>query len=292
MLGAILGYQGGGVPTAHGADPREGNFCSARLAKDYLQPLSRMAPITRVPGSGKLPFGPSGLRLEARGGRLVVGPGLVGFGISDEAVGQVRRLNWDLSLRLVKVDARGGQLAIRGVKRRRIGSVRGNQNHELLLPVSGSPGYFRVDIAFRHSRSRRFLGEFSNYVRVVRPRVDARLLLSAPVVHRGEAISARLANFGTENLWSGSPDWGFSVQRFEGADWIALPAGLPSRRKPLIQTLPAGRMSQCMSIRVSEFERPGLYRVSAVANRSRPPHPNRRAVVASAQFEISGRVRK
>ncbi len=279
----------GGVPTTRGGE----GFCGSRVAKDYLRPLARMAPIRRVPSSGKVPFAPTGLNLEARGGSLVIGGGSVGFGFSDEAVGQVRHLNWDVSVQLVKVDARGEAISTLGSKQRRIGSVRGNAIKDLLIEVAGSPAFYRVEIMFRRLGSQRVLGKFGNYVRVVRPHFDARLLVSAPVAHRGELISTRLANFGTETISSISPDWRFAVQRFDGEEWVTAASNLPpEKHKPIVQKLSAGQMEGCIGLRIPSFEEPGRYRFSMVVNRSRRVESKDRAVALTAEFEIDGRVLK
>jgi hypothetical protein len=289
-----VGQAGGATESGGGSATRTGEgFCGPRVAKDYLRPLARMASTRRVPSSGKIPFAPAGLNLEARGGSLVVGGGSVGFGFSDEAVGQVRHLNWEVSVRLFKVGARGEVVATLGSTRRRIGSVRGNAIKDLLIEVVGSPAFYRVEIVFRRIGSRRVLGKFGNYVRVVRPHFDARLLVSAPVVHRRELISARLANFGTETISSISPDWRFAVQRFDGKEWVTAASDPPpERHKPIVQKLLAGQMDGCIGLRIPSFEEAGRYRFSMVVNRSRRVGSKDRAVSVTAEFEIDGRLRK
>ncbi len=287
--------QAGGVTGsgASAATRASESFCGSRVAKDYLRPLGRMTPIRRVPRSGRIPFAPARLNLEARGGTLVVDGGFVGFRFNDEAVGQVRHLNWDVSVRLVKVDARGEVVATIRSKRRRIGSVRGSAIKDLLIRVAGSPAYYRVDIVFRRIGSQHILGEFSNYVRVVRSHFDARLLISAPVANRGELISARLANFGTEKISSISPDWRFAVQRFDGEEWVSAASDPPpEKHKPIVQKLLAGQMDGCIGLRIPSFEEPGRYRFSMVVDRSRQVKSKVRTGAVTAEFEIDGRVLK
>jgi hypothetical protein len=240
-----------------------------------------------------IPFAPRGLKLEARGGSLVVGNGSVGFGFSDEAVGQVRHLNWDVSVRLVKVDARGEFVTMLGSKQRRIGSLRGNAIKDLVIRVGGSPAFYRVDIVIRRLGSQDVLGEFSNYVRVVLPQFDSRLLISAPVAHRGELISTRLANFGTETISSKSPAWGLAVQRFDGEEWVTAASDPPpEKHKPIVRKLLAGEMEECIGLRIPSFEEPGRYRFSMVVNRGRRVESKDRAVTLTAELEIDGRVLK
>lgn len=268
-------------------------FCGARTAKDYLRPLAMMAPIHHVPTSGKLPFAPAGLTLEPRGGALAVGGGPVGFGFSDDAIGQVRHLNWNVLAQLHEVNARGALVTILGAKRRRIGSMQGDKIKDLLFQLPARPAFYRVDILFRHIRTGHVLGEFSNYVRVVRPRFDAGLITSLSVVHWGEVVSTRLANFGTETISSISPDWGFAVQRFDGQEWVPAASNpAPKKQKPLVQKLTAGQMDDCVHFRVSSSEEPGRYRFSMVVSRSQSAGPEGRAVPVNAEFEVDGRVLK
>jgi hypothetical protein len=295
LIFALAVGPAGGAPEGGGSAGGRGGgeFCGPRLAKDYARPLTRMTPINRVPRSGKIPFAPAGLNLETRGGPLVVDGGPVGFGFSDEAVGQIRHLNWDVSVELVKVNRRGESLATLGSRRKQIGSVRGNAIRDVLIGVAADPAYYRVDIAFRRIGSRHVLGQFSNYVRVVRSHFDARLLVSAPVVHRSGQIFARLANFGTETVSSASPDWRFSVQRFDDERWVTAASNPPpERHKPIVQKLSAGQMDECIDFQVPAFEQPGHYRFSMVVNRSGQVKANARAVSVTAEFEIDGRVLK
>jgi hypothetical protein len=264
-------------------------FCSPRVARNFLGPFARMLPIHHVPRSGKLPFAPKGLLLEAKGGRLVVGGGQAGFGLRDEAVGQVRHLNWDVSTRLLKVDSRGEVVADLGSKRRRIGSIGGSRIKDFLFRVPGEPAYYRVDISFVRSGSDRVLGEFSRYVRVVRPKFDVRLLMLKSAARQGEVLSIRLANFGTETVSSISHDWGFTVHQFNGQDWVIAPSNPPpEKHRPIIRKLPPGQMADCIHFRVPADEVPGFYRFSMDVNRSMGTTEDRR-VQLTAEFEISAR---
>jgi hypothetical protein len=246
------------------------DFCGPRLAHDYLEPLSQMEPIRGVPSSGELSFGPKGLTLKKRGGRLVVGSGWVGFGFSDEAVGHMRRLGWDVSVRLFKVNSRGRPVARLGSKRRRIGFVDGNKIKDFLFRVSGEAAYYRVDISFQRIGSDRTLGVFSNYVRVVRPEFDSRLLLQQESTRGGSVLPVRLANYGTEPISSMAYDWQFKVQYFNGQEWVIAPSDPPvERHKLLIRKLGPGMMDKCIYFRVPSDETPGLYRFSMVVRRNR-----------------------
>lgn len=289
IIAFILGQPASAAPDRESmAAGSNGDFCGPRIARNFLQPLTKMASIHRLPGSGKLPFAPKGLVLEAKGG-LAVGGGWVGYRFNDEAVGQIRRLNWNVSARLRKVNSRGAVLADLGLKQRRIESIRGSKIKDFLFQVSEEPAYYRVDISFKRSDGDRILGEYSNYVRVVRPRFDARLLMLGVVARQGEVLSVRLANFGTETLSSLSPDWRFAVHRYNGQEWIAAASNPPpERHKAIIRKLPAGQMDECILFRVPADEEPGLYRFSMDVERSLKRTKDR-TVQVTAGFEVSGR---
>lgn len=269
--------------------PGASEFCAPRLARNFLQPLAKLPPVRRVPSSGKLSFAPKGMTLEPRGGRLVVGQGSVGFGFSDDAVGQLRHLNWNISAQLVKINRRGATVAELSAQQRRIGSIGGNRIKDFLFLVGGEPAFYRVDISISHSESHQLLGMFSRYVRLVRPRFDARLLMLGSVARQGEVLSVRLANFGTETVSSLSYDWRFAVQRFNGQGWITAPSNPPAERhRRIVRKLQAGRMSECIHFLVPTDEDPGLYRFSVQVNRTSESTDDR-TVQLTAEFEITGR---
>jgi hypothetical protein len=275
-----------GAVTVNGACPGETDFCAPRLARDFLRPLSRLAPIDQVPRSGRLPFAPKGVTLEPRGGQLIVGGGMIGFGFSDAATGKVRPLNWNVRVQLYAVDAQGDVIRKVGTKRRNLGALNGNRIKAILFKVPGRPAFYRIDISFRRRGNDRLLGSFSNYVRVVRPWFDARLLIPRAVAKRGELFSARLANFGTEGLSSISHDWRFTVERLIDQEWVVAPSNPPPEKHILlIRKLGPGEMDKCIHFRIPANEEPGLYRFSMVVERSLKGGKDR-SVQVTTEFTI------
>lgn len=290
VISGIAGQSAGANPTKEGAAEADGGFCGPRVARDFLRPLAKMVPIRHVPSSGKLPFGPKGLTLEALGGRLAVGEDWVGFGFSDEAVGRVRHLNWDVSAQLLEVNSRGAVIANRDSKRRHLGSARSNRIRNLMFRVPERPAFYRIAIRFRRRGENRVLGEFSSYIRAVRPSFDARLLMLGSVARQGEVLSARLANYGTEPVSSISHNWRFAVEYFDGKDWVAAPSNpSPKKHKLIIQRLPAGQMNECIHFRVPDDEKPDSYRFSMVVERTTVDGTENRVVQVTTDFEVSGR---
>lgn len=277
-----------GATGASGRSPSSAShegFCGPRVARNFLKPLARMRPISRVPGSERLSFGPQGLVLEAKGG-LVVGGGSVGFSLRNPSGRGTAHLTWKASTQLVKVDLKGAGLRRLASKQRRVRSVADSQAKRFLLEVPGRPAYYRVDISFRDDESNRILGRFSEYIRVVRPRFDARLLISKSVARPGDLLSIRLANHGTEGISSRSHNWRFQVERFDGEKWAVAPGNPPTEKHILlIRKLGAGEMDKCISFRVSSTEPPGLYRVSMYVDRNLQTDKNRRVQV-TAGFEV------
>ena len=265
-------------------------FCRpGREARDYSRPLTSMAPIRSVPREGKLSFGPKGMRLQARGGRVSVNGGLVGFSLNDVAVQQVRKLNWVVSTRLSVVNAKGQVTDVVDQRRRRIGVIEGNSIRDFLFSIPKAKRFYRTDISFQAIGSGKVLGEFSNYVRAVPAFYDARLLTPGRVVPQGQVLPLRLANFGTETISSRTYDWRLSVEFFDGQSWVQAPSEpAPEKHILRIQKVAAGGMEPCVFIPIASSEAVGLYRASVVVDRSLAG-PSDRSVKLSTEFEVSGR---
>jgi hypothetical protein len=65
------------------------------------------------------------------------------------------------------------------------------------------------------------LGSFSRYIRVVRPRIRARLGINGGIFRQGEVVATRVENSGTSTLTYGDP---FRVERVDGVEWSVVPA--------------------------------------------------------------------
>lgn len=268
----------------------ESGFCRpGREARDYLQPLMRMAPIRPVPTDGRLSFGPRGMRLEARGGRLSVNGGSVGFGLRDIAVGQTRNLAWIVSTRLSIVDAKGRVTRVVDERKRRIGSIDGNAIKDFVFQIPSTQRFYRTDISFEAAEGGRVLGEFSNYVRVVPAVFDSKLLSPGRVIHQGEVLPLRLANFGSETISSRAYDWRLAVEFFNGQAWVQAPSNpVPEKHILIVKKVPAGRMEPCAFVSIAENEAEGLYRASVVVDRSLA-QSSERSVRLTTEFEVTGR---
>lgn len=264
ILTARLGLSTLLVFSASASVPPSAAACgTTSIALDYLQPLNRMAPIQEPPPSGKLPFAPRGLRLDAPQRPLVVGDGSVGFHLRDEAVQQLRHLDWIVETRLSKVNSRGEVVANLGIKRRKVGSVVGSDIGEFVHRLSGHPAFYRMDISFIERSTHRLLGEYGTYARLVSPRVDVRVAIEGRMALPGEYARARLINFGTVPLVTRAYDFGFGVQAFTGTRWVHVPENPPRGPVPLRAkwSLGAGVETRgCLRYLVPTDQPPGLYR--------------------------------
>lgn len=184
---------------------------------------------------------------------------------SDEAIQQLRHLDWTVETKLAKVNARGKVVANLGAKRRRVGSIQGSRIDEFLHRVSGRPAFYRVDISFYRIGTGRLLGAYSSYARVVRPKVDIRIVAETPTVLPGGLATANLVNLGTGAIQSAAYDYGFSLEAFTGERWIPVPENPQRGRVPKrMQILPAGAENRgCLRYLVPINQAPGLFRFVA-----------------------------
>lgn len=158
-----------------------------------------------------------------------------------------RHLDWIVESELVEVSAKGRDLRSLGVRRRGIGTFRTDVGisflHRIFSPMSA---YYRADIRFYRKGTDRFLGQYSFYVRMMKPRVDLRVRIDTPTVSPGQFAKAALLNLGTVPLVTRRYDYGFGVQTFTGENWIRVRDN-PSRTLKRLGhwVLPAGVEDPC-----------------------------------------------
>ena len=243
---------------ARAAGLTEPGFCKGKIARDYLRPLRHMPVVRHLPRSGRLPFGPRRLDVHPLGPRLQVGAGYIGYAFSDGANGQPRRLDWRISVRLLKMSPRGFAKGTPKVKRRYVGTVKNGEIDGLWFAVSEKPAFYRIDISFK-AKSGKPLGTYSAYFRVVPLRFRVRLGASARIVRPGRVIYARVVNLGTQRAGYGTE---FSIERFDGVGWSLDPASPMGPWRRLKVGLAGGRAGDCMRFRVPVGQPAGRYRFS------------------------------
>jgi hypothetical protein len=282
-FGGFLGFATSlGIPRGASALGPAALQCGhATVVHDYLQPLTKMAPIRKPPRLGELPFAPEGLRFEASGESLVAGSGQLGFSLRNGA-SHLRHLNWTVETKLARVNAKGEIVSSLGAKRRNLRSIEVGHVDEFLRWVSGKPAFYRVDIAFFRRGTQEPLGEYSAYGRVVRPKIDLRLIVETPNVSPGELATAKLVNLGTLPFVTSSYEYGVGMQAFTGEKWIRVPDSPPRRSPKSLRptTLPAGMENRgCLRYLVPSDQPPGLFRFITYQA------PGEDSVL-SAQFEV------
>jgi hypothetical protein len=149
--------------------------------------------------------------------------------------------------------------------------------------LSGKPSLYRFEIEFLNWAGKR-IGRFGRYLRVLRPRRDARLALNPTSFRPGDTVAPRLENFGTESLLYGL---GYSIESYDGAAWARSPIDRP-RPIPLIglRTGP-GEAASCWDFTIPSDAPPGLYRFVWSGRASRetiPGHDGR--LKLTAEFQV------
>jgi hypothetical protein len=260
---------------------RDKTFCT-ESGHNYEAPLFSMHPVQRPPLSGVLPFAPNALTLNRPFTRVVVGTGIVGMAVRNTGNRRLSSLHLRAIARLTRVNKRGDvrrHIADRRVLLDRIAAA---EESRLEFKVGGRPAFYRVTISFFDDGSGDRLGAYSEYFRVVRPKLNPQLVASATTVQRGKSISFRVANSGTATVSFGVP---YQVERWERSGWTAdsllTPSGFPT---PEFVAGP-GASGKCQTLHIPPDAAPGKYRFMKNIEVLPPPRV-RRNLVLVARFTI------
>jgi len=161
--------------------------------------------------------------------------------------------------------------------------LRSHGHRRFWFRLPGKPSLYRFEIEFRNRAGKR-IGRFGRYLRVMRPRRDARLTLKATSFQPGETVSPRLENFGTESLLYGL---GYSIESYDGATWSRSAIDRP-RPVPLIglRTGP-GEAASCWDFTIPPDARPGLHRFVWSGRASRETIPGHNGgLKLTADFQV------
>ncbi len=255
----MLLLPGGGAATA--AAP----FCENAVGRDYEAPFERM-PADHPPPEGELPFGPRNMsmfRVDWRNVSLHGSNLGYRFGAKD-ADTRTLRLDWDVTARLLRVDASGRVLREVGRTRQRIRDAGGYDRDGIDLPEfvfpAGKVGLYRFDLSFRKLRGRG-LASYSEYFRVVPRTVELELRLSADSLRPGETLYAYVADLGTRGA---SVPVRYAVERFDGSGWVG--AGVSVTPGDALNPdeswwMQGGEAAHCTEFPVPAGAAPGRYRV-------------------------------
>ena len=234
--------------------------CPAPGTPDYLAPLRTLPSIKRVPSSGIIPFAPHSLRLEPTSD-LVVGKGPVGFRISAVGDGQRVTLDWWAELSVAQVNQKGLAVNSLPVKRFWLGDAEmlSRKPRELTTAVPARSGFYRSTLVVR-SVSGELLGRYSEYARVVPPRVKVTLSLTRATAVAGETLHLRVQNQGTVGVTIGQT---LSLERRAVNGWEHVPVG-SGFGAPYAFDISGGTVGPCERLLLPSALGPGGYRISKV----------------------------
>jgi len=249
-----------GPDTASGA--AGSGQCPSLQSRDYSAPMRGFPPIRSVPQPGRFPFGPPRMALPSLTAPIQPGGGELGFVVDLLRTPPLqRRLNWQIGLRVSRLSARGVEREM--IARRRVSlsysQETGLEQAMLSAGVPGKPGFYRLDISIENPRGAT-LGRYSEYVRVVAPTIDLRLILGRKRFHPGEAVIGRIRNRGTvEVLYVLGTR---TLEAHSPAGWRNVPMEPKWSGAASGVFIPAGAVSSCTGLRLPSTLAPGKYRLS------------------------------
>ena len=255
------------------------------MVHDYLASARGLKKLNR-PKVGELPprFGPDGLEIREPSELLNAGQ-LLAYTIKYERNEETAHLDWNLTATLTRIDKSGRALGKPIVRRTRLTRIVGFADREVGITVSGRPALYRFELKVRDASAARFLGNYGEYVRVVRRRSDPRLLLGKNPLRAGETTSIGVAEFGTGFLVF-QPE--YSVEAFDGVNWVptAIQARTPDNLD--IPVADSGAVAVCSKLPIPPGTAPGRYRLSQpVEHRWGIPRPAPAHLVLSAEFTVA-----
>lgn len=216
--------------------------------------------IRHVPSEGSFPFGPPQLTLRSFSGPVLAGRGQLGFRVDlYRRPPLAKRLGWRIVLRVVRLSARGverGTVARRWAKLNQAQEV-GREGMQLGASVRSHPGFYRVDISIDNAHDVT-LGRYSEYVRVVVPRVDVRLVLGGGQFHPGGALRAKLQNRGSVEIAYMPQE--LQLERHDQSGWHVVPREEVGIGVGIVGFLPGGVVSGCYGLQLPTTLVPGAYR--------------------------------
>lgn len=267
--------------------PQVLSFCKVQFIPDYVSPWKGLPEVRSMPAEGKLPFGPGNIFVEKSGdGPVVFGAGKVGATIYNRYVRGVpprADLDWLFTLSLVQVDRRGRRLGAARLISKRIGDLGGDEEVSLLLQVNRGPAIYRLGIGI-FDQSRKPLGQFGEYVRVMRERPSrARLALNKSSFYSGESVEARIENRGPRSLFFGLS---YRVEAFDGDDWTA--SAIQPPPMPLIGlSIRPAEAASCWRFQIPPEAAVGRYRLAVEVSLLLPGQAQRRRfLTARSSFDV------
>lgn len=243
--------------------PSAGTAASCPVGReiDYLAPLRTLPAIRRVPPDRRLPFGPRHLLLTPPG-ELIAGGGKAGFEIGSDAPHRSNRLDWTVTVTLVKVSS-SGKAGVNLAERRM--RLRGRHSYwlkptSLMVVVPDRPGFYRSDLTI--TRPHHPSATFSQYTRVVPFRVHVSLRLRYNKFSPGDTLAWRLENHGTAVVIYGIDRY---LEKWQDIGWAPI-EGEEQWFPPIGLSLAPGAVGKCEHLRLPADLLPGRYRVEKMVS--------------------------
>jgi hypothetical protein len=191
--------------------------CRTIAIVNYAQPLREMAPIRRVPSSGRLPFAPRSIRMNVVGSAASSGAGPVGFELElwRSFAGPPLEVNWRIDTELALVNRSGSVTKTLVSRHQRVARLSDDGPGLPLFFRVERPAFYRVEVTFSDQHGRQ-LGQYAEYFRGLKRRVDVHLELPQRDLHPGDFLESRLENAGTTFLSYGEE---FAIDRFVDGAW-------------------------------------------------------------------------
>jgi hypothetical protein len=232
--------------------------CPESRVRSHLSLIQTMPSIRRVPSNGILPFAPNDLRLLRPLTPLVVDDDSVSFRLESLRSGRSHRLGWRIAVQVARLGPSGRELGTLQARRAWLRGRRDFAAAPLILTVHlPQRSFYRVDLIVRDAENQ-ILGRYSEYVRRVAYRVDAKLRSNRDSVAAGGVVAVRVINVGTASV-SYSPMLQLERLAREG-QWIQEPTDY--HWPPVAVDLPGGSAGKCEAYRLPKELVPGSYRLS------------------------------
>lgn len=243
--------------------PAAASTCEAATEIDYEAPLADLPALPPSTTAAGLKIGPPRLRLYPVGDTLNTEGSRFGFELTvDRQV--VRRpvsLDGFAELELDRVGRHGQAVESVVEQRQGLGIVASPafNGRPFLVSVPAKPGLYLFRAQLRDRQGKR-VGRYADYLRVVSPVADVRLVIGAGPIRPGSRTNFWVENRGTQNVDPMGAAFAFEV--FEGGVWSKAPGSPRVFPKLRAKPLSAGGAGGCTSFQIPSEARPGLYRYS------------------------------
>jgi hypothetical protein len=277
------------LPGVANASPRDWDDCfwGGGLVRDYAHPLDRLPKVRHMPESGRLPFGPPALEFYegAIYGNVIVGGGGFGYSfVTRDLSGKDLRLEWTVSAQVSLLTQRGEVKRMVDQGSVWIEKVDNAKQPGLSLETLATPGFYRFDLQFE-DREGNHLGAFSEYLRVVAPRLRVKLGINGRKFQAGDLVQTRVDNLGTEPVSYGAS---FSVQRREKSSWARATELHLGPWLAYLGIAGPGARGRCSGFKVPADLPIGRYRVVKGVGLEQSGPRRRRPLSLTASFDVTG----